>query len=533
MRWCVVAAAMLAIAVAIACGQNRGSREILPPQDTGSDAGHDGGVDAGYDAGDGGPDAGPDGGVDAGPWSAGEVKTITDSAGWHFVTDGLPSGNVMGASADEDGNIWVAGRNAGVFVQRGGSGRFQQFTLADGLHPYGYLPGGWPADTSPSLDQTPAISISGGPGSSAFVGYGGKGGCEDEWDRFGDNHGKADPSIYKSGDADRLVLNGRGINVAHYDIFSGPGVVGNELAGREKLCSVYRVVWQRGTNYVWFGANHGFALGRADYAGDPGCNGNPGCSGNLEHWHPAVNDKHGWFVTDLYYGVAIDTWPHVDSAGTTFFDVWFGGLARTTRFRFGEKLGNIYAAGDATELYVSKEHNPANIADDPAAQAAFWNRMDIWPDKITERWDAAHGVWLSSEPDFRNPDDWVFDNVTGIAVMTNGDAWIGSSTNGLRLVDHDGHYKSDATSVLPTKAIGALAKDPLDDSVWVGYRDTSDAGYGVTRIKQDGTVLHYRGLGAQTYSPVWDIQVQPGTATSKRRILVAFRRGAVGIYEGD
>ena len=529
MRWCVVAGAVVAIAVAVACGHgNGGSKEVIPPQDSHEDAGYDGGVDGGFD--DAGMDGGIDGGTDAGPWSAGEVKTISDSAGWRFATDGLPSGNVMGASADEDGNIWVAGRNAGVFVQRGGMGRFQQFTLADGLHPYGYLPGGWPAETNPSLDQTPVLSISGGPGSSAFVGYGGKGDCESEWDRYGDNHAKADPSVYKSGDADKLVLNGQGIKVAHYDIFSGPGVVSNELAGREKLCFIYRVVWQRGTNYVWFGGNHGFAVGHADYTGDPGCNGQPWCSGNVEHVHPAINEKHGWFITDLYYGIAIDTWPHVDKAGNTFFDVWFGGFARTTRFRFGENLGDYYAAELQTELYVSKGHSAANIADDPAAQAAFWNRMDIWPDPVTERRDAAHGDWLASDPDFRNPDDWVFDNVTAIAVMTNGDAWIGSSTNGLRLIDHDGHYKADATLVLPTKAVGALAKDPVDDSVWVGYRD---AGFGVTRIKPDGTVLHYRGLGAQTNSAVWDIQVQPATATSKRRILVAFRRGAVGIYEGD
>jgi len=46
-------------------------------------------------------------------------------------------------------------------------------------------------------------------------------------------------------------------------------------------------------------------------------------------------------------------------------------------------------------------------------------------------------------------------------------------------------------------------------------------------------VLHYRSLGAQTNSAVWDIQVQPATATSKRRILVAFRRGSVGVYNGD
>jgi hypothetical protein len=542
MRGSLAALAVVAIAIALACGSsNGGSKEVeQPPVITVPDAGVDGGSDAGADAGpdggddagvDGGMDAGTDGGVDAGPWHAGEVITVSKGDGWRFASDGLPSGSVMGASADENGNVWVAGGGAGIFVQRSGSGRFQQFTIADGLHPYGYLPGGSPADNSPTLGETPAISISGGPGSSAYVGYGGKEGCEDEWDRYGDNHGRADPSIYKSGDADRVVLNGGGINVAHYDIFSGPGVVGNEPAGREKLCSVYRILWQRGTNYVWFGANHGFALGRADYAGSPACNGQPGCSGNIEHTHPAINDVHTWFITNEYYGVAIDTWPHADKDGNTIFDVWFGGEFRTTRFRFGEAQGDYYVASNRTELYASSPATAGNIATDPPAQAAFWNRMDIWPDPVGERRDAANGNWLSSEPDFRNPSHWVRDYVTGIAVLNNGDAWIGSWTNGLRIVDHDGHYKADATSALRSKAVGALAKDPTDESIWIGYRD----GSGLTRIKQDGTVMHYGGaaLGGQASSAVWDIQVQPATATSKRRILVAFRRGAVGVYDGD
>jgi hypothetical protein len=499
--------------------------------DAGADAGTDGGIGGGADGGiDGGPDAGMVGGVGAAPWHAGQVITVPNGDGWRFASDGLPSGSVMGASADESGNLWVAGGGAGVFVQRSGAGPFQQFTIADGLHPYGYLPDGRPADASPSLDATPAISISGGPGSSAFVGYGGKPNCEDEWDRYGNDHGRADPSVYKSGDADRVVLNGGGINVAHYDIFSGPGVVPAELPGREKLCSIYRIVWQRGTNYVWFGGNHGFAVGFADYGGSAGCNGQLHCSGNVEHAHPGINDSHGWFITGEYYGVAVDTWPHVDKAGNTFFDVWFGGIARTTRFRFGETLGDFYASEQRTGFYASSPSTAANIANDPPAQAAFWNRMDIWPDPVGERRDAAHGNWLSSEPDWRNPSHWVLDNVTGIAVLNSGDAWIGSFSNGLRIVDHDGHYKADATEVLRNKAVGALVKDPSDESIWIGYRD----GAGVTRIKQDGTVMHYgaAALGGQANSPIWDIQVQPATATAKRRILVAFRPGAVGIYDG-
>lgn len=547
MRARVAVAAAASIAIAVACGQGSGgSKDVLPPDggtdsgvDAGSDAGADAGdagLDAGTDAGpDGGPDAGTDGGIDggadAGPWRPGAVITVPNGNGWRFSTDGLP-GSVMGASVDENGNIWVAGGTAGVFVQRGGSGRFQQFTLADGLHPYGYLPDGSSADHSPDLGATPVLSVSGGPGSSAFVGYGGKVGCEDEWDRYGDRHEMADPSIYKSGDADRLELSGGGIRVAHYDIFSGPGVVGNEPAGREKLCSVFRVVWQRGSRYVWFGASHGFALGFADYSGNP-CNGQPGCSGVYEHVHPGVNDVHGWLISDYYYGVAVDTWPHADKAGNTFFDVWFGGFARTTRFRFGETLGDYWKAQPLTELYASQGHNAANIADDPAAQAAYWNRMDIWPDPVGERRDPAHDNWLSSDPDFTNKSQFVFDNVSAIAVLQSGDAWIGSSTNGLRIVDHEGRFLADATDALSSKQVGAVARDPSDESIWIGYRD----GSGLTRLKQDGTVMHYRGaaLGAQAGSAIWDIQVQPasGAPGSRRRILVAFRRGAVGVYDGE
>jgi hypothetical protein len=547
MRWALGLMAAAGIAVAIACGGGGGSGEVVPPlPDAGMDASVDAGGDAGADAGDGGIDAGTDGGTDgAVVWTPGNIVTVQNGNGWSFASDGLPSGAVMGASADEDGNMWVAGRANGIYVQRGGVGRFQQFTIADGLHPYGYLPDGSPADASPSLSDTPAISIAGGPGSSAYVGYNGKGNCEDEWDSRGDHHELTDPSIYKSGDADRVVLSGNGIRVAHYDISSGPNMVPNELAGREKLCSIFRIVWQRGSKnrvddpndhgFVWFGGNHGYAMGYADYAGRPACDGQRQCSGNLEHSHPAINDAKGRFLTGEYYGVGIDTVPHVDSSGNTFYDVWFGGKYRTTRFRFGETLGDFYTALNRTELYASKKEWASDITPDPAAQAAFWNRMDIWPDPRGERRDPAHGNWLSQEPDKDNPADFVIDAVSGIAVTKDGSAWIGSSLNGIRIVDHNGHFLADANlanGVLKTNTVGAMVKDPADDSIWVGYQN---GGFGLTRIKQDGTVLHYAAaaLGKYASSQVWDIQVQPATTTSKRRIVVAFRSGAVGIYDGD
>jgi hypothetical protein len=195
-------------------------------------------------------------------------------------------------------------------------------------------------------------------------------------------------------------------------------------------------------------------------------------------------------------------------------------------------LGNLDAAADLTQFYAHKD-DAADISNDPQAQAAFWNRMDVWPDPVGERREGInkagqHTMWLSSEPDKNNPADWNLDNVTGIAVLSDGSAWIGSWTNGMRHIDHDGHFIEDAPKFLPGKSIGALAKDPSDDSVWIGYREQ---GTGISRLMPNGDVIHYgaAAIGGRVNSEVWDIQV---SQDSPRQIIVAFRSGAVGVYSG-
>ncbi|HZX96817.1 MAG TPA: hypothetical protein VFE90_20020 [Myxococcales bacterium] len=489
--------ALILLAAAAACGGNQvRSLDVAVPDASVPDAsvpvpdaGH---PDAGPpDAGP--PDAGP---PDAGPPHKAELIEVHDSAGWKIYTgaDGLP-GTVMGASADEAGRLWVAGGGSGAFALI--DGRFHQFST-----PY------------------EAISIAGGPQDVAFVGYNGIGDCEDEWDRF-PNHVGADPAIYKSGDADKLILQGTSVTREHYDISSGPGLVAAEPSGREKLCTVYRVLYDKNAQLVWFGANHGFATGFVN------------STAVYEHVHPAINDKNGSFMTGFYYGLALDTVPHFDAkSGKTLFDVWFGGYIRTTRFRYGETLGDLDAAADLTQFYAHKD-DAGDISNDPQAQAAFWNRMDIWPDPVGERREGVnkagqHTMWLSSEPDKNNPADWNLDNVTGIAVLSDGSAWIGSWSNGMRHVDHDGHFIEDAPKILPGKSIGALVRDPSDDSVWIGYRDQ---GMGLSRLMPNGDVVHYGApaVGGRVNSQVWDLQISQG---SPRQVIVAFRSGAVGVYTG-
>lgn len=507
--WVGAGVALAGILAAVACGSGSIGPEIARTDggsvggggsggSGGADAGTGGGgqidagtgTDAGTDAGTG-SDGGSDGGSDAG-------TIVSNAQGWKFyqAKDGLTSTQVMGVSADEGGNIWVAGGTSGVFVQRAGSSTFQRYGLADGLHPYGYMPDGGPSDTNPYLE---AISISGGPAGTAFVGYMGKPvplgvkDCESNWD----DGQPPDPAIYKSGDADKVSLNGSGINVVHYDIFSGPNVVGSEPHGREKLCNIFRVVYQHGTRYVWFGGNHGFALGFADFAGNPTCDGQLSCAGVWEHVHPAIN---GWSSDDLstasvYYLTADYRGVDVDPLSG---DVWFGGLIRTTKFRFQTAGGYFNAEGQTQNSGYA------------------WNRMDVWPDKV-------------GEPNYPRPSDRNDDNVWGIAAMPDGSAWIGSRSYGLRRMNSSGAMVDDATSKLLDKHVTALARDPADDSVWIGY--PGGYGLGLSQLMPNGSIRHFNAsaLGNVTYMTVRDIQVD--TFSTPHRILVAFEGGVVGVYQ--
>jgi hypothetical protein len=294
---------------------------------------------------------------------------------------------VYGVSADAGGNLWVAGGEEGLFVLQSGQTQFRRFTLAEGLRPYGYMLDG---SVPPGVKYLKVISVAGGPAGVAFVGYEGKKPatgmptCEDEWDQAYAAGRTPDASIYKSGDADRVTLTATGISVVHYDLSTGPNKVAAEPRGREKLCNILRIAYDARTNSVWFGGNHGFAWGRANFPGYSCAPGtwDYGCAGVMEHVHPAIN---GWnsdgtrmvLLTDAYYGVSV----------TSNGDVWFGGAIRSTRFRYGTDGNNYWQAQTETE-----------------GSSSAWNRYDIWPD-------------LVSEPTPPTRAQRVDDNVSGMAVM--------------------------------------------------------------------------------------------------------------------
>ena len=476
-----------------------GSRNIPPPEDPGT------APDAGTTPPDGGttpPDAGttpPDGGVkpppSPPPTNPPEAEIVFPTTpGWTFygTQHGGPR-RIYGVSSDEGGNVWVAGGEDGLFVLSPGATTLRRFTMAEGLRPYGYMPDGSSPVGTPYLK---VISVAGGPANTVFVGYEGKPGtgaahCESNWD------GKSpEPSRYKSGDADKVTLGADGtLQVVHYDIFSGPGVVRDEPRGREKVCSILRIAYDKVTESVWFGGNHGFARGDARYTGNNTCNGQLSCSGVMEHVHPALNaygdSGNAVLLTDAYYGVA------VHSSG----DVFFGGANRSTRFRYGSNNNNYWKAQTLTE-------------DSPN----YWNRFDVWPDKV-------------GEPAMSRPADRLDDHVSGMAVQ--GDTvWVSSFTRGLAKMNAEG---GDVQTIpVGQQQLSTVAADPLNGSVWVGAR-----WLGIVYLVKDNAVSTTYSCGEfgrqLCSSRISEIQVD--AQAGRHRVLVGFMGsdesrvpGALGIF---
>ncbi|RJS16622.1 hypothetical protein DRW03_30520 [Corallococcus sp. H22C18031201] len=510
------------------------------PPDSGTDLG-DGGdsiPDAGDDAGT--PDAGPpDAGTDAGTPDAGPpdvVLTLPTTPGWQFY--GPQQGGprfVFAVSSDQGGNIWVAGGEEGLFLLKRGETTLRHFTMADGLHPYGLMRDG-KGGPPPGDKYLKVISVAGGKSGTVFVGYEGKPvakgkpTCEDEWDQA-DNEGRPpDASVYKSGDADKVSLQQDGtLRVVHYDIHTGPNRIAVEMRGREKLCTIYRIAYDPKTSSVWFGGNHGFARGDAEFDGhvpswcfDPRPYTQPGfrwdyvCTGVLEHVHPAINGSTAnggdVLLTDRYFGVAI----------TANSDVFFGGQIRSTRFYYGSNANNYWEAQKQTENapYVS-------------------NRIDIWQDHVQgESWP------------YPTEADRVDDHVSAMSMADNGDVWVASFVHGLARLSPSGQLQGTVTSQLinytpatrgkPSMApTSAVAVDPWDGSVWAGGNWWG----GITRLK-GGSAIPYGDatLGRQfVFGSVADIQMD--RSSSNRKVLVGFAGyvgtdgrvvpGALGIYTGE
>jgi hypothetical protein len=465
-----------------------------------SGASADGGSDGGTQGTDGGSVSvsGADGGSDGG---SAPVPPLTVN-GWTFyaVAQGL-SQDVNDVSADEGGNVYVAGGDA-LYAKRRGDLAFQRFDAASsGLTQNCYA--GLPADSDPGFAAAinrvhpsppgaarlcPVISVAGAAPGVAMVGLKGLGTDEDldaDW-------------AQESGGADLVRFDGSKLaRTRHLLIASPPQTVcvapdaaGHLVesratscpnppdpffwqVGRRKLRQVFRIavnhqagtplygdVFMGGTHasitaYLHDSASRGFldrTAGQAPKWAD--------ASDVWEHDHPAFwSNSRNAFLTGYTHALAVDPRSGTPWCSNGFRTAWLTGYG-------------------------------ADLHDD------VW-----WLEPET----TANPLWYNLWPDNADPTESIDDNVESLSFCDDGTLWIGSSTHGLARRDPAGgvSYVSLPDPALHGDNVYAVACDPSDQSVWVGL------GWGGLMRYRDGqfTSLDPGGLPDFVRQPVRSIQI--------------------------
>jgi len=218
---------------------------------------------------------------------------------------------------------------------------------------------------------------------------------------------------------------------------------------------------------------------------------------------PASGDV--WFSSN--HGVAL----RLASTGFVFEHQHAGINVCTPDGRCSLLLGDLFglALDPAGDLWMGGSIRLAKLqcSRPPDFWAPISPVLDVWPD--------------ASETN--RTDDFVQD-----LAMIGSTLWVGSIPNGLASVDPDGGVHPLGLHGYESR-ITALEGDPDDGSLWIGLQWG-----GVLRLSGSAVTLYGEPIFGRELidQDVWDIQSDRRGPGGRRRILVAFRAGAVGIYIG-
>jgi hypothetical protein len=422
---------------------------------------------------------------------------------------------VSDVSADEGGNVYVAS-GAAVFAKRHDDRDFHRFdATTSGLTQNCWDPSqiNNPKPAGPP-QLCPVISIAGAATGHAVVGYRGVG-IDNDYDA---------PWTLDSGGADLVSFDGTTLTRdRHVRIASPPGVICEHWAnpptntdcaetwsdstwmgGRKKSRQVLRIVVNhdrsRSRSYgdVFFGSTHGVitilvahpdARGWIDYTkGDPAW---ADTSGIWEHEHPAFTDPQGRFLTGESQALALDPIHNVP---------WFANEVRT-----------------------------ASLPDYATTSHPTWNG---WWGLMAPPGGGTTGGFLTFWGSASDTSYW--DAVSGLSFCDDGTMWVASLGRGLKH-GRDGSF-SQVDLPVDWNAASAIACDPSDRSVWVGF-----AGGGFGRWK-DGAWLPASasstlppGAPAWAGNPVRSIQIDRWSTPRVvylAHVKTAKQPGGVTVYSG-
>jgi hypothetical protein len=444
----------------------------------------------------------------------------------YYGTEQGLSGDVQDVSADEGGNVYVAGGDA-LYVKRLADAAFLRFDsenagLTENCN-----------DPSEILNPTPpkpfyqcrVLAVAGAAPGKAIIGFEGFGYLPNAY-----------PWAIAAGGADVVTFDaerGTAARERHVLVASPPHVVcghGEDRAPIGYVCPdpadtwwnwgrrMFRLVRRIVVNHdrssamygdAWLSGEHAtFAalLANAEARGLPDRISGWGADwadarGVWEHHHPVIYTSNGWFLNKEAWGLSID--PRTGQ-------IWGSNGFRTA-----------YLAGYGPDLSWDQwgmlpwEPRP----EDPVG-------IDIWPDPdpVTTG-DPMRYVGAS------------VDDVRSLSHCADGTLWVGSPAHGLARIAADSH----AVTLVPAPEIGdsvySVACDPADGSIWVGL-----GGGGVARLRE-GVFERVDTTGLPAFASQVVQSIQIDRWSSPRVVYFAFSPvtdaagkivapGGVGAYDG-
>lgn len=442
------------------------------------------------------------------PGSGAALSAPFERGGWTFYGPGQGlSADVQDVSADEGGNVYVAGGDA-LYVKRRADQAFLRFDASNAGLTRNCN------DRSEFFKEQPArpftmcriLAVAGAAPGKAIIGF----------DSFSIEAQDGATWTFSAGGADVVQFDPAARTLArtrHVWPASPPHVICTKpvygrtstcdptdywwVAGRRMFTRIRRIVVNHDRSSpmygdAWMGGQHATFAVLLENAAGRGLKDRTAGMGpewadakdTWEHDHPNLESPDGAWINGEGWGLSID--PRDGKP-------WGSNEYRTTSMEgYGESLAND-----------DWWHGPA---------------IDVWPDPPNTF--------------FTDADD----NVRSISHCPDGTLWIGSLTHGLARLDPDGQVRY---TTLPDGAasVSAVACDPTDASVWIGL----GAG-GVLRLRGGSFErLDLTGLPGFARNPVQSIQIDRWSAT--RTVYFAFRPvtdandrilagGGVGAYAG-
>ncbi len=465
------------------------------------------------------------------------VHPYRNDAGFTFYGAGAGlSDDIHDVSADEGGNVYVAGGDA-LYVKARGDEQFLRFDAANG----GLSPSCFPDQYSqcdlagfpPCSAATPppdsdfhlctVQAVAGARSGRAIVGYHGYGDAVQHYTEWATKAGGAD--VVEFDPVQKTLRRARHVWIvspphtictsqgeARWQPGIDPPCTANDgwwNYGRRLLRNVLRIAVNHDASSakygdVWFCGEHGtFAAlfneengqryldrtaGFPDYAD---ANGLANAKSVWEHEHPTLHDKGNDFINEKCWGISIDPLDRVWASNqyrTAFIDYPPSSLTRDDTWGMAPGFSNI--AGCTS----------------PTFSDCAYVGYDIWPDPPNAATSSGQYYWP-------NPN---FDGVVAMAACPDGRTWAGSFVHGLAEVGKSNDFSS--TDPRLSAPIQSLACD-VDNWLWIGF--------------QDGTIGHFDTAGGTfrlvdaTGAPfathvVQNIQIDRWTPDGKSIVYFAF-----------